>query len=104
VQAAEALDYAHQAGIVHRDIKPANLLVESSSPLAPSGERSRGEGARLWITDFGLAQIQGDVRMTATGEMIGTLRYMSLEQALAGLMIKSRHAFGARPSIGCAPT
>jgi serine/threonine protein kinase/Flp pilus assembly protein TadD len=69
IQAAEALDYAHQAGIVHRDVKPANLLVDS-----------RGS---LWVTDFGLAQVQGDARLTITGDLVGTLRYMSPEQALA---------------------
>jgi serine/threonine protein kinase/tetratricopeptide (TPR) repeat protein len=69
IQAAEALDHAHQLGIVHRDVKPANLLVD-------------GRGG-LWVTDFGLAHIQSDSRLTMTGDLVGTLRYMSPEQALA---------------------
>jgi len=69
VQAAQGLDHAHQLGIVHRDIKPGNLMVDV-----------RGN---LWITDFGLAQIQGDNKLTLTGDLLGTLRYMSPEQALA---------------------
>jgi WD40 repeat protein len=68
VQAAEALDYAHRVGVVHRDVKPANLLLDGSG--------------RLWVTDFGLAQVQGSESLTATGELVGTLRYMSPEQAL----------------------
>src|SRR5262249_60087520 len=73
IQAAEALDYAHQLGIVHRDVKPANLLVD------PAG--------RLWVTDFGLAQVQSDTKLTLTGDLVGTLRYMSPEQALAKRVI-----------------
>ena len=69
VQAAEALEYAHGVGVTHRDIKPANLLVDL-----------RGN---LWITDFGLSHFQNQAGLTMTGDLVGTLRYMSPEQALA---------------------
>jgi len=68
-QAALALEYAHQMGIVHRDIKPANLMVDAHGTL--------------WVADFGLAQVQSDTGLTMTGDLVGTIRYMSPEQALA---------------------
>jgi WD40 repeat protein/serine/threonine protein kinase len=67
-QAAEALDFAHRNDVLHRDVKPANLLLDD-----------RGH---LWITDFGLARIRGDSDLTASGDMIGTIPYMSPEQVL----------------------
>jgi serine/threonine protein kinase/Tfp pilus assembly protein PilF len=67
-QAAKAIEHAHQSGVVHRDIKPANLLVDR-----------RGH---LWVTDFGLARVQSEACLTRTGDVVGTARYMSPEQAL----------------------
>ena len=75
-QVAEALEYAHEAGVVHRDIKPANLLLDSKGSV--------------WVTDFGLAQVVADVGVTQTGDLIGTLRYMSPEQA-AGRRVPIDH-------------
>ncbi|MHC4547564.1 MAG: serine/threonine-protein kinase [Planctomycetota bacterium] len=68
IQAAEALDYAHESGVIHRDIKPPNLIVD--------------EKGHLWITDFGLASTRNDTGLTVTGDIVGTMRYMSPEQAL----------------------
>jgi hypothetical protein len=83
VQAAEALEHAHGLGVIHRDVKPANLMVETRAPLAPGGGGAGGEGLHLWVTDFGLARLGGDAGLTLTGDLLGTLRYMSPEQALA---------------------
>jgi serine/threonine protein kinase/Tfp pilus assembly protein PilF len=73
VEAAEALEHAHQEGIIHRDIKPANLMVDAIG--------------HLWVTDFGLARLQSDNGLTITGDLLGTLRYMSPEQALGNRVL-----------------
>lgn len=94
IQAARGLDYAHRNGIVHRDIKPANLLVDKSG--------------RVTILDLGLARLddacataQGSRhrgRLTMPGQMMGTVNYISPEQAM------DAHAIDGRAdiySLGC---
>lgn len=67
VKVADALQHAHDAGVIHRDIKPCNLMLD--------------ESGEVWVTDFGLAQIRDAPSITRTGVLMGTLRYMSPEQA-----------------------
>src|SRR5262249_27779891 len=65
---AEALQYAHERGVVHRDIKPSNIMI--------------GDGGRPCVMDFGLAKRDaGEITMTVEGQVLGTPAYMSPEQA-----------------------
>ena len=74
-QAAVALDYAHQKGIVHRDIKPANIMVTDDNLTK--------------ITDFGIAKIATNEQFTMTGAIVGTPHYMAPEQ-VQGLAVDGR--------------
>jgi eukaryotic-like serine/threonine-protein kinase len=66
-QVASALEAAHRAGIVHRDVKPGNVMV--------------AEDGGVKLADFGVASLQGDPQLTATGLVIGSPAYMAPEQA-----------------------
>ena len=84
--AARALDYAHQHGVVHRDIKPENLLLTT-------------DGSTL-VADFGIARALsgGDEHLTQTGMSVGTPTYMSPEQAVGGRQLDARTDIY---SLGC---
>ena len=62
----EALDYAHQQGVIHRDVKPANVLLSADG--------------RVKLTDFGIARLEASLRLTQTGSVLGTPLYMAPEQ------------------------
>ena len=66
---ADGLQHAHSRGVIHRDIKPSNLIIDREHHLR--------------ILDFGLARSEGQETLTMSGDLIGTVLYMSPEQALA---------------------
>jgi len=72
VQLSRGLDKAHNQGIIHRDIKPANIMATTDGVIK--------------IVDFGLAKLSGQVRVTKTGTTMGTVAYMSPEQARGELV------------------
>lgn len=75
---AEALAQVHERDIIHRDIKPANILLTSPHALDVPG---RDGGPTVKLADFGIARLADSTRLTMTGITLGTVRYLSPEQA-----------------------
>ena len=78
IQICRGLQKAHQANLIHRDLKPSNIFLEKTT-----------EGLRARVMDFGLAQAEGDPRMTREGEVAGTPAFMAPEQ-IDGLSLDGR--------------
>jgi eukaryotic-like serine/threonine-protein kinase len=96
----EALDHAHERGVIHRDIKPANILVD-------------GHG-HARVTDLGVARLSGESGMTQTGGVVGTMAYMAPEQATgeqvtgaadvwAATLVLYEGITGRNPLLGSSP-
>lgn len=100
VQLSEALQHAHEQGVVHRDVKPGNVLVMSDS--------------RVKITDFGISKVINSVPLTEVGQVLGTPAYISPEQAVGDPATSSSDIYslgvigyellaGRRPFVGDTP-
>jgi serine/threonine protein kinase len=74
---ADGLQHAHSRGVIHRDIKPSNLILDAGSRQGGSFE------GKLRVLDFGLARLEGQETLTLSGDVMGTVLYMSPEQAMA---------------------
>jgi eukaryotic-like serine/threonine-protein kinase len=85
-EVARALDYAHGRSVIHRDVKAENILIDRST-------------GRAFITDFGIARVAAAASMTATGQLLGTVWYMSPEQVM-GQPIDGRSDFYALGVVG----
>ncbi|MEC7564718.1 MAG: protein kinase [Planctomycetota bacterium] len=82
-QLIEVLHYAHQQGIVHRDVKPANIMVNAQGEIK--------------LMDFGLARRKLNSELTQAGQLLGSPRYMSLEQLTGGTITGKSDFF----AVGC---
>ena len=79
IQIAEALQAAHERGVIHRDVKPGNVMVAKNH--------------RIKVTDFGIARAVDSVSLTAAGQVVGTAAYMSPEQARGGEVTSSSDVY-----------
>jgi serine/threonine-protein kinase len=85
IQVMRALECAHGAGVLHRDVKPDNIMLTGVDELRDP----------VKILDFGLARMQGDLRLTATGQVFGTPEYIAPERASGGKALPASDQYAA---------
>ena len=96
IELADALEHAHQSGVIHRDIKPENVLLTGSLDFAASNSAPRAphHGGRVKITDFGIAKILDAQGVTATGQVLGSPSHMAPEQIEGAEVTARSDVFG----------
>jgi serine/threonine protein kinase len=98
-QVAEALDAAHERGLIHRDVKPANMLLDIAVPRPDGASRSPARHEHVYLSDFGISKQSLAARtLTASGQFVGTLDYIAPEQ-IEGPGMDGR---ADQYSLGCA--
>ncbi len=82
IEVADALEHAHQNGVIHRDIKPENVLIADKGvrSVAPGAPETSLRGGRVKLTDFGIAKILDAQGVTVTGQVWGSPSHMAPEQ------------------------
>ncbi|HEY8946857.1 MAG TPA: serine/threonine-protein kinase, partial [Polyangiaceae bacterium] len=91
IEIAEALEHAHQLGVVHRDVKPENVLVARAAALIPG---THPEPIDIKITDFGIAKLLDAQGVTSTGQVLGSPAHMAPEQIEGGDVTARADVFG----------
>jgi len=96
IEVADALQHAHENGVIHRDIKPENVLITARSEPPAAGSQSRApyQGGRVKITDFGIAKILDTQGVTVTGQVLGSPSHMAPEQIEGSEVTARSDVFG----------
>jgi eukaryotic-like serine/threonine-protein kinase len=96
IEIADALEHAHQNGVIHRDIKPENVLIADSGrgSLGPTLQESKSRGGRVKLTDFGIAKILDAQGVTVTGQVLGSPSHMAPEQIEGNEVTARADVFG----------
>jgi serine/threonine-protein kinase len=96
IEVADALQHAHENGVIHRDIKPENVLITGRTETHTAGSPSRSpyQGGRVKITDFGIAKILDTQGVTVTGQVLGSPSHMAPEQIEGSEVTARSDVFG----------
>jgi tRNA A-37 threonylcarbamoyl transferase component Bud32 len=96
VEVAEAIDHAHQLGVIHRDVKPENVLIAYPTGGVSADVRasSPDDGPLVKITDFGIAKLLDAQGVTSTGQVLGSPAHMAPEQIEGGDVTARSDVFG----------
>jgi serine/threonine protein kinase len=96
IEVADAIEHAHQSGVIHRDIKPENVLIRmpTEEPEGALQSRPPHDASRVKITDFGIAKVLDAQGVTVTGQVLGSPSHMAPEQIEGSEVTARADVFG----------